>query len=174
MYYHWNVYVRPLSLLSAFEDTPVVPFVSSRVVNGNHASTVGSFKNDMDFHLQFLVYLVNCTLYHGPHCYSTLPCPTSRARSTVQPFRKQPHLATIKVSQLARHPASSLRRLLTAMAGLIRRHSSKLSNSVKLKIDCCQGFDDYIVFTATSKDGFTFTGSAVKSQDAGPIRLTLT
>jgi hypothetical protein len=32
MYYHWNLYVRRLSLLSAFEDTPVVPFVSSRVV----------------------------------------------------------------------------------------------------------------------------------------------
>jgi hypothetical protein len=41
--------MRRISLLSAFEDTPIVP---SFLVGGNHASTVGSSKNDMEFTFQ--------------------------------------------------------------------------------------------------------------------------
>jgi hypothetical protein len=60
MYYHWNSYVRRLSLLSDFEDTPVVP---SFLVGGNHTLTVGSLKNDMDFYLKKCsCFLISCRL----------------------------------------------------------------------------------------------------------------
>jgi len=43
MYYLWPWYMRRISLLSVFEDTPVV---HSFLVGGNNASTVGSLKNE--------------------------------------------------------------------------------------------------------------------------------
>jgi hypothetical protein len=64
MYYLWPWYMRRISLLSVFEDTPVV---HSFLVGGNNASTVGSLKNEKR---TFLSYLSCYPKLGGRQCFT--------------------------------------------------------------------------------------------------------
>jgi|SRR5271155_5466864 len=65
MYYHWYSYVRLFFPFMVRFDTPVPSFL----VGGNHASTVGSSKNDMNVIPDLLNLFWTMTFSPRPHSF---------------------------------------------------------------------------------------------------------
>ena len=78
MYYHWYSYVRLFFPFMVRFDTPVPSFL----VGGNHASTVGSSKNDMNIVPDLLNFFLDCDFFSSP----TLLSPFRKVQASSEVF----------------------------------------------------------------------------------------